>query len=60
MTAPVETRSSQSGGLTMRFFLPTGVTAENALVPNDARVKLVEVAEEKLPCSASPEAGLMR
>jgi hypothetical protein len=48
MTAPVEARSSPSGGLTMRFFLPRDVTVESAPLPDDGRVKLVEVPSEKL------------
>ncbi|HEX2726531.1 MAG TPA: heme-binding protein [Beijerinckiaceae bacterium] len=47
MTAPVETAGTPDGVI-MRFFLPTTVTRDNAPVPNDARVKIVEVPEETI------------
>jgi hypothetical protein len=62
MTAPVETRAAgrdiamtapvaaagAAGGLTMRFFLPGKVTRDNAPIPNDPRVRIVEVPEETI------------
>lgn len=44
MTSPVEAASS-SGSYQMRFFLPEGYDAKTAPIPNDARVKLVELPE---------------
>ena len=43
MTAPVETSAAQAGKMTMRFFLPPDVTPANAPVPNDSRVRLVQI-----------------
>jgi SOUL heme-binding protein len=43
MTAPVETSAAQGGKMTMRFFLPPDVTPANAPVPNDSRVRLVQI-----------------
>jgi len=48
MTASVATETTASGELTMRFFLPTEITAANAPEPNDKRVRLVEVPAETL------------
>ena len=42
MTAPVAT-ADDSGKMTMRFFLPPDVTPANAPVPDDGRVRLVEI-----------------
>jgi hypothetical protein len=47
MTTPVETAGAP-GGVTMRFFLPTKITRDNAPVPNDPRVKIVEVPGETI------------
>lgn len=43
MTSPVATAAAGGGRHTMRFFLPKAVTAENAPVPNDPRVRIVTV-----------------
>jgi SOUL heme-binding protein len=48
MTAPVETSADQSGKMTMRFFLPTDITPSNAPVPNDTRVRLVEIPAQTI------------
>lgn len=48
MTAPVETWKAQADSLAMRFFLPPGVTAENAPIPDDDRVKLLQLPAEIL------------
>lgn len=61
MTAPVETERSQSiamtapvegggsdGRRTMRFFMPAGYTIETLPVPDDPRVRLVEVPGQTL------------
>lgn len=47
MTAPVQTSSSDNH-MTMRFFLPSDVTPSNAPVPDDPRVRLVEIPQEHL------------
>jgi len=47
MTAPVE--GGESGGRkTMRFFMPSSFTMETLPVPDDARVRLVEVPAQTL------------
>jgi hypothetical protein len=48
MTTPVETYSAGPDMLTMRFFLPAEITPANAPLPDDQRVRLVEVSEETL------------
>ena len=47
MTAPVATAGAP-GGVTMRFFLPGKITSETAPLPNDDRVKIVQVPEETI------------
>ena len=47
MTVPVETAAAP-GAVRMRFFLPATFTAADAPVPQDSRVRLVEVPEETL------------
>ena len=47
MTTPVETAGAPDS-LIMRFFLPSKITRDNAPVPNDRRVKIVEVPEETI------------
>lgn len=47
MTAPVETRSG-AGRVRMRFFLPASFSRADAPVPQDARVRLVDVPAETL------------
>jgi hypothetical protein len=47
MTAPVE-MDQPDDLLTMRFFLPSEITAENAPAPSDLRVRVVEVPEETI------------
>lgn len=47
MTVPVETATA-AGTMRMRFFLPTAFSAADAPVPQDPRVRLVEVPEETL------------
>lgn len=44
MTTPVEAASS-TGSYQMRFFLPDGYDAKTAPIPNDSRVKLVDLPE---------------
>jgi hypothetical protein len=46
MTAPVAMQGDAARGLTMRFFLPSGITAANAPEPNDRRVRLAMVPKE--------------
>jgi SOUL heme-binding protein len=48
MTAPVETSAGQAGKMTMRFFLPADVAPSNAPVPNDSRVRLVEIPAQTM------------
>jgi hypothetical protein len=47
MTTPVPT-SGRPGSTTMRFFLPGKITRDDAPVPTDARVKIVQVPEETI------------
>ena len=47
MTAPVE-MDEPDNVLTMRFFLPSEITAENAPAPSDLRVSVVQVPEETI------------
>lgn len=47
MTVPVETASAP-GTVRMRFFLPAAFSATDAPVPEDPRVRLVEVPSETL------------
>jgi hypothetical protein len=47
MTTPVEA-SSVSNTYTMRFFLPPGYDAATAPIPNDGRVKLIDLPEETM------------
>jgi hypothetical protein len=47
MTTPVQAASA-SGSYQMRFFLPTGYDANSAPVPNDKRVRLVDLPEETM------------
>ena len=46
MTAPVAQARAADGRWTIRFFLPAGLAAADAPVPNDARVVLVPVPAE--------------
>ena len=47
MTAPVaQAPTAAQGGWTIRFFMPARYTLETLPVPNDARVRLVEVPTE--------------
>jgi SOUL heme-binding protein len=46
MTVPVLT-SDLEGAKTMSFVMPSGSTLENLPVPNDARVKLLEIPETR-------------
>ena len=48
MTAPVQNSSTQAGKMTMRFFLPTDITPSNAPVPNDSRVRLVQIPAQTM------------
>jgi len=45
MTVPV-TQSTNYGSMSMRFFLPTQYTKQNAPEPNDERVKIIDLPEE--------------
>jgi len=45
MTVPV-TQSTNDGSMSMRFFLPTQYTKQNAPEPNDERVKIIDLPEE--------------
>jgi len=45
MTVPV-TQSTNDGKMSMRFFLPTQYTKQNAPEPNDERVKIIDLPEE--------------
>ena len=45
MTVPV-TQSASDGEMSMRFFLPTQFSKRNAPVPNDERVKIIDLPEE--------------
>jgi hypothetical protein len=47
MTTPVPT-SGRPGSTTMRFFLPGKITRDDAPVPTDARVKIVQVPKETI------------
>jgi hypothetical protein len=47
MTAPVA-RAAADGAYRMRFFLPAGITRETAPVPQDSRVRIVELPAETL------------
>jgi len=47
MTAPV-TQSAAGEGFVVQFVLPKGVTPENAPVPNDARIRLRQVAARRV------------
>ncbi len=47
MMAPVE-MDEPDDVLTMRFFLPSEITPENAPAPSDSRVRIVEVPEETI------------
>ncbi len=48
MTAPVETTSGEDGRLTMRFFLPAGLTEATAPIPEDSRVRILTVPGQTL------------
>ncbi len=48
MTAPVETTSGVDGRLTMRFFLPAGLTEATAPIPEDSRVRILTVPGQTL------------
>jgi len=48
MTVPVETTSGDSGRLTMRFFLPSGLTEATAPEPEDPRVRILTVPGQTL------------
>ena len=45
MTVPV-TQSASDGEMSMRFFLPTQYSKQNAPAPNDERVKIINLPEE--------------
>ena len=45
MTIPV-TQSASDGEMSMRFFLPTQYSKQNAPAPNDERVKIIDLPEE--------------
>ena len=45
MTVPV-TQSGSDGEMSMRFFLPTQYSKQNAPAPNDERVKIIDLPEE--------------
>ena len=45
MTVPV-TQSAGDGEMSMRFFLPTQYSKQNAPAPNDERVKIIDLPEE--------------
>ena len=45
MTVPV-TQSANDGEMSMRFFLPTQYSKQNAPAPNDERVKIIDLPEE--------------
>ena len=45
MTVPV-TQSASDGEMSMRFFLPTQYSKQNAPAPNDERVKIIDLPEE--------------
>jgi len=47
MTTPVAT-SGRPGSTTMRFFLPRKIRRDDAPLPTDVRVKIVEVPEETI------------
>jgi SOUL heme-binding protein len=47
MTTPVQASAGQ-GSYQMRFFLPAGYDAKTAPVPNDSRVRLVDLPEETM------------
>ncbi len=46
MTVPVEASKTSSDGVSMRFFLPSSLTADNAPKPNDQRIKILSLPEE--------------
>lgn len=46
MTAPVATQRDRAGQWTVRFFMPSEYTLETLPVPNDDRVRLVNVPPE--------------
>ena len=48
MTAPVETASGEGGRLTMRFFLPAGLTMATVPTPEDPRVRILTVPGQTL------------
>ena len=48
MTAPVSADTSNGEAYTMSFFLPKTITLENAPIPVDDRVELVEVPAKKM------------
>ena len=48
MTAPVTSQATGTGEYTVRFIMPSEWTMETLPVPNDARVKLVEVPRHQM------------
>ena len=48
MTAPVETAGAGVGRYSMRFFLPATLTQATAPVPDDVRVRLIELPQETI------------
>ena len=63
MTAPVATQRGESGDWVIRFFMPSEHTMDTLPIPNDDRVRLVEVPAESVAVLrfsgvASPEGGL--
>ncbi|MGI9125893.1 MAG: SOUL family heme-binding protein [Mycobacterium sp.] len=48
MTAPVAAQRDAAGAWTIRFFMPSKYTMETLPAPNDDRVRLVEVAPERV------------
>jgi len=47
MTTPVETSNTANNTVSMRFFLPSSFNADSAPRPNDLRIKIVSLPEEK-------------
>jgi SOUL heme-binding protein len=48
MTAPVETARGPDNRLTMRFFMPAAITANNAPAPLDDQVRIITVPAEHI------------
>lgn len=52
MTAPVEKTRSAESGVNMRFFLPRSFSVDSAPKPNDPRIKIISLPEEKFAAVA--------